>query len=235
MSISAQSLKDALIDNLVLGGKDRAVVTSMADRMIENGVAMFWRERAWSFSLKTDTFNLVVGQATGYNCPTDCDGIIRLKRENASAAMDMIEMPPHVFDEAFPYPDGQPDGESQYFKVEINNGVLQIFVMPLASSTDTVRRTYKLRFSFSSSLALIPEDFRHVLMAACLYQSMPQGSGDKSMARIQAYQEYDMLVKKAMNLDRISYRRLSQVTKSQRTPNVNPNSWQFALGDYDYD
>lgn len=232
MSIALQSLKDSVANNLILGGRDKNIITPMLDGIVTDGVAMFWRERAWSFALKTDTFNLVVGQATGYTCPSDCDGIIRLKRESATAPVDLIEMPPHVFDEVFPYPDSQPNGATNYFKVEKNSNVMEIYVMPLPDSTDTIRRTYKVKFALNVVLAMIPEDFRHVVIAACLYQSMPQGSGENGMARLQAYQEYDMLVKKTMNLDRLSYRRLSQVRMMETRVGVNPNSWQFYLGDY---
>jgi hypothetical protein len=232
MAITLQSLKDSVANNLILGGRDKNIITPMLDGIINDGVAMFWRERPWSFSLKTDTFPLVVGQATGYTCPGDCDGIVRLKRESATAPVDLTEMPAHVFDEVFPYPDSQPNGAVNYFKVEKNDNILQIFVMPLPDNTDTVRRTYKIKYALNSSLGYIPDDFRHVLVAACLYQSMPQGSGDKGMARMQAYQEYDMLLRKAMNLDRVSYRRLSQIRMLETQVGVNPNTWQFYLGDY---
>lgn len=226
MAISAAELKASVVNNWVMSGMDKTKVESIVDPAINDGVGMFWRERAWTFALKTDTFTLAVGDIDGYNCPNDCDGIVRLLRETTATPMDMTELPPQVFDEQFPFPNAVPQGNPSYYKVQINEGLQQIFVMPISSTADTVRRTYKIKYNQNQALLLIPADFKYAVAAACLYMSVP--SITPNGVRMAAYQEYDALLKKAINLDKISYRKLSRITNTQASV-ISPNSWQYYL------
>lgn len=227
MAIDLVDLKKSVVNNWVMSGKTQQQVETIIDAAISDGVGMFWKERPWSFTLKTDTFTLTPS-ATSYDCPTDCDGIIRMKLELASTPRDLVELPAHVFDEQFPYPSSLPTDNASYYKVEVNNGMMQIFVMPISGSSDTVRRTYKIKFKLDTALVLIPADYKYVIVSACLYQSVPSITPDG--VRMTAYSEYRELVKRAENLDKTSYRKLAKIGQTQ--PNlVNRNSWQFFLGD----
>lgn len=228
MAVDIAKLKASVVNNWVLGGKDKALIESIIDTSIEDGVGMFWRERPWSFTLKTDTFTLTANTTTGYACPTDCDGVVRMKRENDQIPFDMVEFPPHVFDEQFPYPNAHPTDSSSYYKVEVDDGIMKIFVMPISGTADTVRRTYKMKFKLDVALSLIPADFKYALTAACLYMSVPSVIPDG--VRMAAFQEYQELLKKAVNLDKTSYRKLTKIGQAH-TELINPNSWQYYLGD----
>ena len=231
MAITLDTLKNVVINNLVLGGKDKTVVTAMIDSVLDAGIGMFWRERAWTFALKSDTFNLVVSTPS-YDCPTDCDAVTMLKRESTSTADEMIEMPSHVFDYNFPYPTGEPAGSSIYYKVEVTNGTQKIYVMPISDATVVVRRTYKIKYKQDVAIGLIPADYMATIISACLFQALPAGSGDRFAARGAAMQEYQMMLTKAVNLDKVSLKKLTQ-TQGKTRGTVNPNSWQFYLGEYE--
>lgn len=228
MAVIYDDLKASVVNNWVMSGKDKAAIESIIAPAINDGVGMFWRERPWSFSLRTDTFTLTVNTTTGYSCPTDCDGIVRMKRENNQIPFDMVEFPPHLFDEQFPYPNAHPTDSSSYYKVEVDNGTMKIFVMPISGTADTVRRTYKMKYNLNTALALIPADFKYALTAASLYMSVPSVIPDG--VRMAAFQEYQELLKKAVNLDKTSYRKLTKIGQAN-VELINPNSWQYYLGD----
>lgn len=236
MGINATELKNAIIDNLVLGGKDKTLSTNAANNAVRLAVKMVWRMHLWSFSVKTGTLNIVAGQSSAYAVPTDCEAIGGIRRLTPSDYGHKIKgESADVFDLYFPYPASHSTSPSMVYKVEYNAATKApvIYLFPPSDETVTGSILYKMKYSEANALGHIPDDFEPLLVVAALYFATPSATMESVGIRSGLYQEFMTLLNKFKMKDRHMYESVIGGYGFHPAVTFAPDSWQYIL-DYQY-
>lgn len=231
MGINKTELQNAIIDNLVLSGRDKALATSMASNAVRLAAKMVWRMHLWSFSVKSGTLSIVAGQSSAYTVPTDAEAIGGIRRLTADDyGMKIRGESADVFDMYFPYPAQHSTNPSMIYKVEYSATTLApiVTLFPPSDETTSAVMLYKMKYS-EASLTHIPDDFEPLLMVAALYFATPAATVEGVSIRSGLYQEFMTLLNKYKMKDRLMYESVLNGYGFQPVVTFSPDSWQYVL------
>lgn len=230
MAINFAELESAFVDNMLLLGKDKNVVLSMAPNAVRNGAKAFWRQHNWTFSRKYTTIPLPASQTTPVDLPNNCDGVLIARRLTTDDdGMTLSLLPEAVFDASFPNVAALSNGSVVAAKIYSDEGILKIQFAPPSDTTITVGIVYKMKYDETKFKNVVPSDFEPYVKAAVLYHAMPAGT----MERQSMYSEYKDQMKEAKRGDKTSYTRAGQLVGGAAS-SVSRNSWRFWLDGTDY-
>ena len=232
MGIIKSELQNAIVDNLVLSGKDKALSTSMASSAIRLATKMVWRMNVWSFTIRTGTLAIVAGQSSAYAVPTDAEAIGGIRRLTADDyGMKIRGESAEVFDMYFPYPAQHSTNPSMIYKVEYNTTTQSpiVTLFPPSDETTSASMLYKMKYVESNALTHLPDDFEPLIMVAALYFATPAASVEGVSIRSGLYQEFMTLLNKYKMKDRLMYESVLNGYGFQPVVTFSLDSWQYVL------
>jgi hypothetical protein len=235
MAIVATDIKNAIVANLVLGGREKTMAKDSAEHAFRLGLKLIWRMHDWSMSIKDSTLALTANQSTGYAVPDDCQaiiGIVRLTSNDYGYRLGSESI--GGFDTSHPYVSQESANPVVSFKVEYDNATKKplIYTYPKSDATVSARMLYKIKFNEQIVCALLHDDFEPLVMAAAIYQGIPSIGQNNPSERVQAFGEFKHLLNQYRMNDRLVIEELLSQYQFPSEMFYSTSSWQWILDAY---
>lgn len=231
MAVILSELKDAIVSNIILSGKDKMQAKEMAEHGVRLAAKSFWRAYHWSFSFAGADLTIAANDATGIALPADCEAVVGIRRQTSSDYGQKLDgKTADRFDLQTPYPDVHTDDKPVSYKVDWNSSTdkPELYVFPVADASYTYKLTYKLKFDLNQTLKHIPSDFEALIYSAAVWQCTPTMAMDKVSIRNAAYNEWKSELADWKKRDKPILEKL--VERGQFAPDVwSEGSWQYII------